>query len=106
MRDHLAADLAEAREPIGDEDEPVFVDLRDVARHIPAIPEGLGGALGGVEIACHTVGAREQKQAFLPDRKLGAAIDVDHLGAHAWHGPADRSVFGPRRTRRARVWAG
>jgi hypothetical protein len=37
VRHHLAADLAEPRQAIGDVDETVLVDPRDVAADVPAV---------------------------------------------------------------------
>ena len=45
MRDHLAADLRESRQPVGDGDEAVFIDRRQVAGDIPAVPYCGGGQI-------------------------------------------------------------
>ena len=44
VRHHLAGDLAEAREAIGDPHETGLVDRRDVPRDIPAVAEHLGAS--------------------------------------------------------------
>jgi len=46
VRHHFAADFAEAVQPVGDLQETVLVERRDVAGAIPAIAQHLGGFSG------------------------------------------------------------
>ena len=68
VRNHLAADLAEAAEAVGDLQEAVLVNGGDVAGDIPAVAQDFGGLLRSAEVALHDVGAAHEQQAGLADR--------------------------------------
>ena len=80
VRDHFAADLAEAREAVGDGEETVFFHERNVAGGIPAILKDLGCFLRFAEIAFHHVGALNQQHArgSWSDRLSCVQIDDAH----------------------------
>ncbi len=56
VRNHFSADLGEAREPIGDRQEPVFIQHGDVAGDVPAIAHGVGREILTSQVAGHDVG--------------------------------------------------
>ncbi len=63
VRHHLAADLAETREPIRDRHEAVLVDDRDVAGHVPTVDEHLLRQVRASEIAREDVGSAHEEHA-------------------------------------------
>ncbi len=74
VRHHLAADLAEAAQAVGDLQEAVFVNGRDVAGDIPAVAQHFGGLVRAAKVALHDVGAAHQQQAGLADRQSRAGV--------------------------------
>src|SRR5215831_1543200 len=60
MRDHLAADLAEAAQPVRDLYEAVFVHGRDIACNVPAVAQHLCGFFRTTEVTPHDVGAADK----------------------------------------------
>ena len=60
VRDHFAADLAEAAHAVGDGEETVFVLCGDVAGDIPAVAQNFRCFFGLIEIALHHVGAAHE----------------------------------------------
>ncbi len=60
MRHHLAADFGKTRQPVGDGDESIFVDRRNVTGDIPAVLHGRGGEVFPAEIADHDIRTLDQ----------------------------------------------
>src|SRR5688572_13076798 len=69
MRDHLTTELAEARQPVGDSDETMFVHRRHVTGHIPAIADDLSSALRIVQVPSHPVWPLDQQQSFTVEQR-------------------------------------
>ena len=92
VRHHLACNLAEARQPVGDPDEPRVVDGRDVAGDIPAVPECLAGEIRFTEIAGHPVRTVHEQQPLLANQRPLACLRIhDHRGDTGQRA-ADRST--------------
>ncbi|MEZ6196574.1 MAG: hypothetical protein R3F20_12750 [Planctomycetota bacterium] len=87
--DHLAAHLREAREAIADLEQTFLVDPSDVAGHVAARAEGLGGPDRIAEIAAHQVRSGDEDQALLAVGPGRAGLRVDDGDADAGQGPAD-----------------
>src|SRR5438034_7106428 len=68
VRDHFSADLAETAEAVGDSQEPVFVQSRDISRHVPSVAQNFRGLFRAAEIPLHDVGPAHEKQSGLPQR--------------------------------------
>ena len=64
VRDHFTADLGEAREPIGDRQESVFIQRRNVARNVPAIAHGIGRQILTPQVPRHDIGTSDQQHAW------------------------------------------
>ena len=64
MRDHLTTDLGEAREPVGDRQESVFIQHRDVSCNVPAIAQGVGRQVFTSQVPLHDVGTPDQQHAW------------------------------------------
>ena len=86
MRHHFAADLAEARKPIGDGEEAIFLHHGDVAGGVPAVVQYFGGLLRLAEIALHHVWPLHQQHARSAggDRLAGIQIDDANGDARQW----------------------
>ena len=65
VRHHLSADLTEAREPVRDRQETVFVKGGDIAGHVPAIAQHFRGFVRPAEIALHDIGSAHEQQTRL-----------------------------------------
>ncbi len=83
MRHHLAADLREAREPIGDRQESVFIQRGDVAGHVPTIPHGLLRQILAADVAVHHVRAFYEQHAGFSRRQHLERVGVDDAHGHA-----------------------
>ena len=77
MRHHLAADLAEARQTVGDRDEAVLVDGRDIAGDIPAAAHRLVGEVLLIQVAEHDIGSFDEQQPGFAWAEGFAAIGID-----------------------------
>src|SRR5262245_22516246 len=60
VRHHLASNLAETRQAIGDRDKAIGVDYGDITRDIPAVLQHFCRLLGLSEIPKHTVWPLQQ----------------------------------------------
>src|SRR5262249_46211318 len=80
VRHHLTADLAEAREPVGDGEEAVLIDRREIAGVIPAVAQDLGGLLRLAEIAQHDARSFDFEQT-----RLIESAGLAGLGMHDAH---------------------
>ena len=89
MRDHLAADLREAREPVSQHDEAVLVDPGDVARDVVAVLDHVGCPRVVAEVAFHDVRALHEQQARGVRAELRARLGIDDLHEHAGQRLAD-----------------
>src|SRR5919199_3189151 len=76
-RDVLAAADDQLLEAARDGQEAVLVAPREVARAIPAVPQGGSGFLRLVVIAGHQVGTADDQLAFLAGRDIPAARRID-----------------------------
>src|ERR1043166_7194896 len=94
VRNHFAADLAEAAHAIGDADEAVFVDGGDVAGVIPAVAQDFGGFFGLVQVALHDVGAADQQQTGLIGGLDVLRFGIDDAQNNSGQGMADAAAFG------------
>ncbi|OQA25608.1 MAG: hypothetical protein BWY59_01709 [Verrucomicrobia bacterium ADurb.Bin345] len=88
VRHHLAPDLAEAREAVGDRHEPVLVHDRDVAGVVPSVAQHLRGLLRVVEIADHDVRPLDEHQPGLAGRNPLAGLRVHGFDRDAGQGMA------------------
>jgi hypothetical protein len=87
VRDHLAGEFAESREPVGNPDETGLIDRADIACHIPAIPKHESGVLRITEVAQHLVRSSDQEQPFLTKQGTLSGHRVHHL-----HGDARQRI--------------
>ena len=106
--DHLAADLREAREPVGDRQVAVVVDPGDVAGRVPTILQHLGGQLVAAEVAAHDVRPGDLEEALFAGAERLAAVEVDdaqrHSGQRLADGAAARTgLVDARRTEPRRI---
>ena len=95
MGNHLAADLAEATQTIGDLQEPVFVQGRDIASDIPAVAQDFGGFVRPAKVAPHHVGTAHKQQAGLTHRQGGETLRINNSHANAWQRMADLAALAP-----------
>jgi hypothetical protein len=95
VRNHLAADLAEPAQPVGDADEAVFVHRRDVAGVVPAVDQDLGGLLGAVQVTLHHVRAADQEQARLIERQRFQGLGIHDANADPRQRVPDAAPLGP-----------
>ena len=87
QRHHLAANLRKPLHPAKDADEPVSVDVDDIAGIMPAINQLLDGAgVGRAKIAQHDV-----RPADMQAPALRHALHRHELRLHARHQPANRT---------------
>src|SRR5438552_2437035 len=63
VRNHLTCNLAEAAQPVGNFDESVLVDRRDIPGDVPAIMEDFRRLLRLVEISLHHVRTSHDEKA-------------------------------------------
>ena len=78
MRHHFPADLAEAAQAVGDLQEAVFVERRNVAGGVPAVAQDFGGLLRLAEVATHHVRATHEQQAAMEQRWREDAQRLGH----------------------------
>jgi hypothetical protein len=89
VRHHLAADLGEAREAVGDAQEAVVVEQRDVARDVPAVAQGLVREVVATEVALHHVRAADEQHARRVGREVDEGVGIDDAAHDAGHRLAD-----------------
>ena len=89
VRDHLAADFAEAREAVGDGEEAVFFNQGDIAGGVPAVVQNFGGFLGAAQIALHHVRPFDEQHARSAGRDRLAGVEVDDFDGDAGKRMAD-----------------
>ena len=77
VRNHLAGDLAEAREPVGNADEAIVVEPRDVAGDIPAVAQALPrfAPAGPDSRACGSVPSPAAGPSVVRRQRLEASPD-------------------------------
>ena len=103
VRHHLAADLAEARQPIGDPDEARLVDARDVAGRRTSRRAAPPRCAPDRQVALHAVRAVDEQQPVAADERSFAGFGIDDLGDDAGQRMADgaglRAALRARRRR-------
>ena len=70
-------------------EEAFVVEQRDVAGDVPAVAEDVGGALGLVQVAEHSIGALHQQQPFGVGRQRREGDGVHDARRHARQRVAD-----------------
>src|SRR5690348_13920603 len=93
VRDHFAADFAEAREAVGDGEEAVFVDGSDVAGDVPAVAKDFTGLVGPAQIALHDIRPADEKKARSVGAEGGASFGVFDADADSRKRMADFAAF-------------
>ena len=96
VRHHFAADLAEAREPVGDGEKSIVIHGCDVTGRIPAVLQNVGRFLRLAQISAHHVRTFHQEHAGCSRRHRLAGIDVDHLDGDAGQRMSDLAALGQR----------
>src|SRR5262245_7813781 len=94
VRDHFAANLAEAAHAVGDAYETVFVNGGDVASVVPAVAENFSGFFRLVQIALHYVGSAYQKQAGLIRLQDSLGFRIDRAQNNSRQGVTDAAALG------------
>jgi hypothetical protein len=92
---HLAADLAEPRQPVGQEDEAVVIDHPDVARRVPPVLHDRRSQRRLVQIAGHQVRPLDEQHAGPPVERAVARVLIDDFHGHAGNRMADRARLHP-----------
>ncbi len=91
VRDHFTANFREAREPVGDRQESILVQGRNVAGDVPTIAHGVGRQIRTPQVPLHDVGASDQQHAWSVGWQWGEAVGIDDLHRHAGERLADCS---------------
>ena len=94
MRDHLAADFAEAAEAVGDGEEAVFVFGGDISGGVPTVAQNFRGFFRFSEVAEHHVGSADEQQAGRADFAAFAGIGINDAHTDAGQGMANASALG------------
>src|SRR5579862_39416 len=95
VRNHFAADLAEAAQAIGDADEAIFINGGDVAGVVPAVVQNFGGFFRLVEVALHDVGTSDEEQTRLVDGLNGLRFRIDGAQHNSGKRMANAAALGP-----------
>ncbi len=93
MRNHFAADFAEAAQAIGDAQETVFIDGGDVTGVVPAALQYVRSFVGTIQVTHHDVWPAHQQQARLVDGQRFARFGINDAHADAGQRMADGAAF-------------
>ena len=94
MRHHLAADLTEAAQAVGDREEAVRVHRRDVAGRVPTVSQHLGGFLRLPQVALHHVRPLDEQQPRPTKRNRRLGIGIDNARDHTRQWMPDATTLG------------
>ena len=88
---HLAGDLREPAEAVGNLQETVGVDIAQVAGRVPAVFFDLGRRLGTVQVADHHLRSLDGDHPLGACGQINARFGVDRLHGRARQGLTDRA---------------
>src|SRR5271154_6733938 len=93
MRDHLAADLAEAAEPVCDCEKAVFIHHGDVTDVVPAVTQNFSGLLWTTQISQHHIRSADFDHSTLTDRLNHACFRMHHAHTDSRQWMSDFAAF-------------
>ena len=94
VRNHFAADFAEAAQAVGDAQKAFFIHPRDVAGVIPAIAKNVRGFFRLIEIPAHDIRAADEKQPRLVRGNRLQGVRIDDFHRDSRKGMADAAALG------------